>query len=188
MDRSIRRFALPLKAAAALILALAALFAGAAPAAAAGVPSDFAVRGILTPDRPLGPRDYVWEASGVPAGPTRVVVDLSAEMLYVYRGGIEIGRTYIIYGADDKPTPTGIFPILQKRKDHISNLYHAPMPYMMRLTWDGIAIHGSTVAADAATHGCVGIPEEFAEMLFREAKLGDKVMITRGWMRHAYAR
>ena len=178
---------LPLRLAAALF-ALVAMLGAAVPAAASSVPSDFAVRGILTPDRPLGPRDYVWEASGVPAGPLRIVVDLSAEMLYVYRGGIEIGRTYIIYGADDKPTPTGIFPILQKRKDHVSNLYDAPMPYMMRLTWDGIAIHGSAVAADAATHGCIGIPEEFAAILFREAKLGDRVMVTRGWMRAAYGR
>lgn len=185
---TLRRKPLPLRIAAALLALFAVFAAATAPARAASVPSDFAVRGILTPDRPLGPRDYVWEASGVPAGPLRIVVDLKAEMLYVYRGGIEIGRTYIIYGADDKPTPTGVFPILQKRKDHVSNLYDAPMPYMMRLTWDGIAIHGSAVAADAATHGCVGIPEEFAEILFREAKLGDRVMITRGWMTAAYGR
>lgn len=178
------------RAAKALLSALALLGAAltAAPAHASSVPSEFAVRGILTPDRPLGPRDYVWEPAGVPAGPTRVVVDLTAKMLYVYRGGIEIGRTYIIYGKDEKPTPTGIFPILQKKRHHVSNIYGAPMPYMMRLTWDGIAIHESSVEADAATHGCIGIPQEFAAELFREAKLGDKVLVTRGWMRAAYGR
>jgi lipoprotein-anchoring transpeptidase ErfK/SrfK len=74
-----------------------------------------------------------------------VVVDLAWQRLYAYRGGVEIGRAAILYGADDKPTPTGSFKILQKKKDHISNLYGAPMPFMLRLTNDGIAIHGSEV-------------------------------------------
>jgi lipoprotein-anchoring transpeptidase ErfK/SrfK len=69
--------------------------------------------------------------------PRAIVVDVQTQVVYVYRGGVEIGRSAILYGADDKPTPTGSFKILQKKRHHVSNLYGAPMPYMMRLTMDG---------------------------------------------------
>ena len=144
--------------------------------------SGFSVKGVLRPEQPLRPRDYLWEPEGVPAGPMTIVIDIEARLLYAYRGGVEIGRSYVIYGADDKPTPVGTFKILQKNKDHVSNLYDAEMPYMMRLTWDGIAIHGAEVDDEYATHGCIGIPDEFAAMLFEQIKLGDQVMVMKGWM------
>ena len=146
----------------------------------------FAVRGVLAPDRPMGAGDYAWEDAGVPGGDLHIVVDLAWQRLYAYRAGVEIGRAAILYGADDKPTPTGAFSILQKKKDHVSNLYGAPMPFMLRLTNDGIAIHGSEVEDGYATHGCIGVPDEFAALLFREAKIGTKVLITKDWMRHTY--
>ena len=146
----------------------------------------FEIETFLQPDRPLKPRDYVWDAEGAPKGALRIVVDIAAQRLYVYRGGVEIGRSTLIYGADDKPTPTGTFPILEKDADHVSNLYDAEMPYMLRLTWDGIAIHGSEVDEWAATNGCIGVPDEFAALLFAEAKLGDQVFVTNGWMTDIY--
>src|SRR6185312_6415434 len=110
-------------------------------------------------------------------GKLEIVADVARDTLYVYRGGVEIGRTILIYGADEKPTPLGSFPILQKNARHISNLYNAPMPYMMRLTWGGVALHGSgeTVDNRYATHGCIGLPDEFAALLFRVTRLGDRV-------------
>ena len=160
------------------------------PAAAPAVPpqpaSGFTVRSILAPDRPMQPGDYLWDDQAAPAGALRIVVDLEAQRLYVYRGGIEIGRSSIIYGADDKPTPLGSFPILEKDADHVSNIYDAEMPYMLRLTWDGIAIHGSTVDDWAATNGCIGVPDEFAALLFRQVKLGDRVLVTNAWLRNVY--
>jgi len=155
------------------------------PAEASTIPG-FRIKATLGLNAPMGPGDYAWNADGVPAGPLRVVVDLRAQRLYVYRGGIEIGRTFILYGADDKPTPTGTFSILQMRRHHVSNLYGAPMPYMMRLTWDGVALHSSTVDGESATHGCVGMPDEFAALLFKEAKLGDRVTVTNNWMPSIY--
>jgi lipoprotein-anchoring transpeptidase ErfK/SrfK len=146
----------------------------------------FKIETFLQPDRPLKPRDYVWDAEGAPKAALRIVVDIEAQRLYVYRGGVEIGRSTIIYGADDKPTPTGTFPILEKDADHVSNLYDAEMPYMLRLTWDGVAIHGSEVDEWAATNGCIGVPDEFAALLFAEAKLGDQVLVTNGWMTEIY--
>jgi lipoprotein-anchoring transpeptidase ErfK/SrfK len=141
----------------------------------------FAVRSILAIDHPLAPGEYAWNEDGAPQGQTTVVADLNAQLRYVDRQGVEIGRTSLIQGDVDKPTPLGVFPILQKKKHHISTLYDAPMPYMMRLTWDGVAIHGSVVSDEYATHGCIGIPDEFAELLFTQTKLGDQVLVTRGW-------
>ncbi|WP_249340756.1 L,D-transpeptidase family protein, partial [Sphingomonas sp. 2SG] len=124
--------------------------------------------------------DYTWDDAGVPAGPLIVTVDLAAQTLSVFRDGYEIGTTAILYGADDKPTPLGSFPILMKDAHHVSSLYGAPMPYTMRLTNDGVAVHGTEVAWGYATHGCIGVPTAFAKLLFREAKVGDRVIITRG--------
>jgi lipoprotein-anchoring transpeptidase ErfK/SrfK len=73
-----------------------------------------------------------------------------------------------------------VFPITQKDRNHVSNLYDAPMPYMMRLTNDGITLHGSKVEWGYASHGCVGMPETFAGKVFGVAKVGDRVFITRG--------
>lgn len=129
---------------------------------------------------PIAFGDYSWDDAGVPAGPLIITVDLAAQTLSVFRDGYEIGATAILYGADDKPTPLGSFPILMKDAHHVSSLYGAPMPYTMRLTDDGVAVHGTEVAWGYATHGCIGVPTAFAKLLFREAKVGDRVIITRG--------
>ncbi|UTP38757.1 L,D-transpeptidase family protein [Phenylobacterium sp. LH3H17] len=121
--------------------------------------------------------DYVWEDSGVPAGPVWVRVDVSRQLVSVFRGGDEIGSAVILYGAESKPTPAGAFTVLQKARDYHSQTYDAPMPYMLRLTQDGVAIHGSNVREGWATHGCIGVPEAFARRLFAEMKLGDPVFI-----------
>ena len=76
--------------------------------------------------------------------------------------------------------PLGRFPVLEKDADHVSNLYDAPMPYMLRLTGDGVAIHGSTVEWGLATHGCIGVPVEFARLLFGAVGKGDLVIVTKG--------
>jgi lipoprotein-anchoring transpeptidase ErfK/SrfK len=144
---------------------------------------DFSVKTALQLDGPLRPGDYVWDDSGVAPGRVAIVADLKNELIYVYRGGHEIGRSTLIFGDDDKPTPIGVFPITEKKADHYSKTYGgAPMPHMLRLTPDGIALHGSArIDPDYATHGCVGLPRKFAAILFGEAKLGDYVKIIRGW-------
>jgi lipoprotein-anchoring transpeptidase ErfK/SrfK len=135
----------------------------------------------LAIDRWLRPGEFAWNAEGVTGGETVIVVNIRARVLSVYRGGIEIGRSSIIYGADNKPTPHGTFTILERRADHVSNLYDAPMPHMLRLTWDGVAIHGSpALADDLATRGCVGLPREFAQLLFSVTRVGDRVVIWSG--------
>lgn len=134
----------------------------------------------LTLDRQLEYGDYAWTEEGAPAGPVTIEIDLAGEILSVMRGNVEIGRAAILFGTDDKPTPTGSFRITQKKRHHVSNLYNAPMPYMMRLTDDGIAIHGSIVEYGSATRGCIGVPDEFAALLFDEARIGTRVVIVDG--------
>jgi len=139
----------------------------------------FTVDGLMGVNRWLRPGEFVWDDERAPAGRVTIVVDLGARLLSVYRSGVEIGRSSIIYGAGDKPTPTGAFPILEKDPDHHSSLYYnAPMPHMLRLTNDGVSIHGSAIADDLASHGCIGLPKEFAALLFKAAKVGDRVLIS----------
>jgi lipoprotein-anchoring transpeptidase ErfK/SrfK len=140
----------------------------------------YVVKRILTVKSPFVHGDYYWDEAGVPDGPVVVTVDLQAQVLSIFRGGYEIGTAVMVYGADEKPTPLGVFAISQKDATHVSNLYNAPMPYMLRLTNDGISIHGSQVGADLATHGCVGVPKAFAKLLFGAVKLGDRVIVSRG--------
>ena len=142
--------------------------------------SPFVIKRIMEINEPLVHGAWFWDVDGVPEGELVITVDLKAETMSVFRGGFEIGVTVISFGDARKPTPTGTFPITQKNKDHVSNIYNLPMPYMMRLTDDGIAIHGAEVKYGWGTRGCIGVPHEFAALLFDEAKLGTKVIITDG--------
>jgi lipoprotein-anchoring transpeptidase ErfK/SrfK len=141
----------------------------------------FVIKRILPIDGPIRYGQWHWDDKDVPAGPIVVTVDLEARVLSVFRAGYEIGATAVLLGTEDKPTPLGVYPITQKDKDHVSNIYTgAPMPFMQRLTDDGITLHGSNVELGYASHGCVGMPNDFAAKLFATTKLGDKVYITRG--------
>jgi lipoprotein-anchoring transpeptidase ErfK/SrfK len=150
--------------------------------AAEPAPSPYVIRSVLPIDGPMKIGDWHWdESAGPPRGTLVITADLAAQVLSVFRDGHEIGAAAILYGADAKPTPLGIYPITQKDADHRSNIYGgAPMPYMLRLTNDGVAIHASEVRDGYMTHGCIGVPKAFARRLFRVAKLGDRVIVTRG--------
>lgn len=146
-------------------------------------PNAYVIKRVLDIPGPMRPGDYYWDDKDVPAGPVVITADLKAQTLSVFRAGYEIGTAVILYGADDKPTPLGIFPIKQKKADHVSTLYDAPMPYMQRLTSDGVAIHGTPVVGpNLGTHGCIGVPTPFAKLLFGVTRLGDKVIVTNGEM------
>jgi hypothetical protein len=135
------------------------------------------VRSVLNITRPMQFGGFVWDETGIPDGPIWVRIDLTRQLLSVFRGGHEIGSAVILYGTDGKPTPTGSFTILEKDRNHYSHSYDAPMPYMLRLTNDGVAIHGSNVREGWATHGCIGVPPDFARLLFAAAAKGDAVVI-----------
>ena len=161
------------------IAAAAALSVAAAPAK----PADerFVVKRILPIAGPIKYGEWHWDDKGVPAGPLVITVDLEARVLSVFRGGYEIGATAVLLGTQEKPTPLGVFPIKWKDADHHSRTYYnAPMPWTLRLTDDGVSVHGTTVEKGYASHGCIGVPNSFAHKLFGIAQVGDKVYVTRG--------
>ena len=150
---------------------------------AASAPERFVIKRILPIDGPIRYGEWHWNEEGAPAeGPLVMTVDLDARVLSVFRDGYEIGAAAVLLGTNDHPTPLGVFPILSKERHNVSEKYgNAPMPWTLRLTWDGVAIHGgSDVELGYASHGCIGTPDEFVSRLYAIAKKGDKVIITRG--------
>jgi hypothetical protein len=127
----------------------------------------------------LRPGQFIWAPQLAPAGPMTIVISLPQQLLYVYRNGIRIGASTVSSGKRRYRTPTGVFMILQKEVEHHSNLYdNAPMPFMQRLTWDGVALHAGHLPGYPASHGCVRLPADFAKTLFGETKAGATVIIT----------
>jgi len=122
---------------------------------------------------------YIWEPWLAPEGPMSIVVDLHAQRASVYRDGVRIGAATISSGKPHYRTPAGVFRILQKDRDHRSKKYgNLPMPYTMRVTWSGVALHAGGVPGYPSSHGCVHLPRGFARVLFHQAPLGTKVVIT----------
>lgn len=121
--------------------------------------------------------------SGLAAGaktPLQVVVSREQQSLVVYDGDTVVATSKVSTGKAGHATPTGIFSILEKRRRHESNIYsNAPMPFMQRLTWSGIALHGSNHVPDyPASHGCVRLPSKFAASLFKMTGYGMHVVIS----------
>ena len=131
-----------------------------------------------TPPAALKPGEFVWAPGAAPDGPVVVVVSLTEQRAYVYRNGVEIGYTTVSTGKPGHETPTGVFTILQKDKDHRSSKYNnAPMPYQERLTWDGVALHAGGLPGYPESHGCVHLPSKFSEELFGITRLGMTVVV-----------
>ncbi|GAA5080033.1 L,D-transpeptidase [Lysobacter panacisoli] len=131
-----------------------------------------------TPPQQLKPGEWIWGGDNR-AGPIAVVVSLTEQRAYVYRNGIPIGVTTVSTGKRGYETPTGVFSILQKSKDHRSSIYNAaPMPYMQRLTWDGVALHAGGLPGYPESHGCVHLPSEFARLLFDSSNMGMTVVVS----------
>ena len=146
-------------------------------------PEPFVIKRILPIDGPIRYGEWHWNEAGAPAeGPLVITVDLEARVMSVFRDGYEIGATAVLLGTDEHPTPLGVFPILSKERHNVSEKYgNAPMPWTLRLTHDGVAIHGgSNVERGWASHGCIGTPDAFVSKLFAIAGKGDRVIITDG--------
>jgi lipoprotein-anchoring transpeptidase ErfK/SrfK len=154
---------------------LFALLLGAAPIYSAPA---FANTEVAERVQALDPGEFVWQPQLATEGPVEVVVSIPLQIAYVFRGGTLIGASTVSTGKQGHETPTGRFEILQKRREHFSNLYDgAPMPFMQRLTWDGIALHAGQIPGRPASHGCVRLPMAFARHLFGVTQLGATVHI-----------
>jgi hypothetical protein len=131
-----------------------------------------------TPPAALKPGEFVWAPGVAPDGPMVVVVSIAEQRAYVYRNGVQIGYTTVSTGKPGHETPTGIFTVLQKDKDHHSSKYNdAAMPYQERLTWDGVALHAGGLPGYPESHGCVHLPSQFAADLFGASNMGMTVVI-----------
>lgn len=126
----------------------------------------------------LKPGQFVWVAQDSYEGPMKIVIVLDIQRIYVFQNDKLIGFSTISSGKKGKETPTGVFNILQKNVDHKSNLYsNAPMPFMQRLTWDGIALHGGHLPGYPASHGCIRLPHAFAKLLYGVTQMNQEVVV-----------
>ena len=131
-----------------------------------------------TPVTELKQGEFIWFGDATRSGPLLMVVSIDAQLAYVYRNGVLTGVSTVSTGKKGHETPTGVFTILQKNKDHFSNIYdNAPMPYMQRLTWGGIALHAGGLPGYPASHGCIRMPSEFARQLFEVTSTGMTVVV-----------
>lgn len=127
----------------------------------------------------LKPGQYIWNPDASPDGPVGIIVDLIHQTIHVYRGGKQIGRAAVSTGIKSHPTAPGTYTILTKNETYHSEKYHeASMPFMERLTWDGMAIHGGNNPGKPSSHGCVHVPLDFAEKLYGITRKGDTVLIS----------
>jgi hypothetical protein len=126
----------------------------------------------------LKPGQFIWAPQLAPAGPTLVLVNLRTQRAVVFRNGLPIAASTVSTGRPGHDTPTGVFTVLQKEVDHHSKTYdNAPMPFMERLTWKGVALHAGNLPGYPASHGCVRLPLQFAKLLYSVTKLGMTVVI-----------
>ncbi|MBX7491991.1 L,D-transpeptidase family protein [Qipengyuania sp. 1NDW9] len=126
----------------------------------------------------LKPGEWVWAPEISPDGPVVVYVDLTRQVADIYRNGIRIGVSTVSTGKPGHETPTGVFKILQKDRNHHSSTYNnAPMPFQQRLTWDGVALHAGGLPGYPESHGCVHLPYNFAHELFGTTSMGGTVIV-----------
>jgi len=165
------------------MLFAACLFAAFGPSAvlfAQGAPNSAQLQLAKQADQ-LKPGQWVWAPQIAPKGPILVYVDLTRQRATVYRNGTRIAVSTVSTGRPGFETPTGVFTILEKNKQHISRKYNnAPMPYQQRLTWGGVALHAGGLPGYPESHGCVHLPIQFAKRLFDAMPMGGTVIIAGG--------
>lgn len=127
----------------------------------------------------LQPGEFTWHPERSPVGPVAVIASIPEQRVHVYRNGVRIGVSTCSTGKPGHATPTGVFVVLQKDRNHRSSTYNnAPMPNMNRLTWDGIALHAGKLPGYPASHGCVRLPSVFSARLFSVTHIGTPVIIS----------
>ena len=123
------------------------------------------------------------KAAAKPQGPLVIAISINKQNMKVYDANGFFAETPISTGMAGHPTPTGVFSVIQKQKLHHSNIYSgAPMPFMQRITWSGIAIHAGVLPGYPASHGCIRMPMAFAVKMYGWTKMGARVVVTPGEM------
>jgi len=120
----------------------------------------------------------------IPKGPLEIFVSIDQQKLHVYSNGVHVADTSVATGVPSLPTPLGVFSVIQKQVFHRSNIYsNAPMPFMQRITWSGVAMHEGESIGHRASHGCIRMPGDFARRLYSLTTLGARVIIANGELR-----
>ena len=126
----------------------------------------------------LKPGQFLWRDVADSAAPERLVISLTDQLAFFYRGQALVAVATISTGRDGRQTPTGIFNVLEKRPFYRSKKYdNAPMPFMQRIDQYGIALHGGYNPGYPASHGCIRLPDGFAKKLYSVTDLGTPVYI-----------
>jgi len=116
----------------------------------------------------------------LPKGPLQIVVSIDTQTVTLFSNGVRVAQGSVSTGVPGHPTPMGVFSIIEKDRYHHSNLYsNAPMPYMQRITWSGVALHEGVLPGYPASHGCIRMSHDFAQKLWRVTKLGVRVIVAR---------
>jgi L,D-transpeptidase catalytic domain len=114
----------------------------------------------------------------IPKGPLQIFVSIDQQKLHLYSDGVHVADTSVATGVPSLPTPLGVFSVIQKQVFHRSNLYSdAPMPFMQRITWSGVALHEGESIGHRASHGCIRMPHDFAVHLYHLTRLGVPVFV-----------
>src|SRR5262249_12295128 len=134
--------------------------------------------------RPVPPEPVKKEQTGkerivkVPPGFLHIVVSIRKQRASLFSNGALVTQAPVSTGTAEHPTPTGVFSVVQKHRYHRSNIYSAaPMPYMQRITWSGVALHEGKLPGYPASHGCIRLTSEFAQLLWSTTKLGARVLV-----------
>ena len=118
-------------------------------------------------------------ANGAPVGPIVAIVSLADQRIHVYGGDSLLAQSRVSTGTRGYRTPTGVFSVIQKRRYHESNIYSgAPMPWMQRITWSGIALHGGVVPGYPASHGCIRLTYDFAPRMWEMTRVGARIIVS----------
>ncbi|MHC2897530.1 L,D-transpeptidase [Bradyrhizobium japonicum] len=113
-----------------------------------------------------------------PKGPLQIIISIADQRVSLFDNGALIARSTVSTGTQGHPTPLGVFSVISKQRWHRSNIYSsAPMPYMQRITWSGIALHAGVVPGHPASHGCIRLKNDFAIRLWHLTKRGTRVII-----------
>jgi hypothetical protein len=136
---------------------------------------------VLHKPEPKGTEQVSKEPFGnIPKGPMQIVISINQQKLHLYADGKEVADSLVATGVPALPTPTGVFSVIGKERFHRSNIYSgAPMPFMQRITWSGVALHEGENIGHPASHGCIRMPREFAMKLFSVTKVGVRVIVAR---------
>jgi len=122
----------------------------------------------------------------IPKGPLQIFVSIDQQKLHLYSDGTHVADTSVATGVPSLPTPLGVFDVIQKQVFHRSNIYsNAPMPYMERITWSGVALHEGENIGHRASHGCIRMPHDFAVRLYSLTRLGARVIVSNGELKPA---